>query len=122
VNLQATWPAIALLLTAPWAGAQDSQMNASPAFTGNSKTTPILRRDILVRLIPMFAIPQHCDHIETIEATFQELDKDASGRVTGMSERWLAIGCGKSALFDVRLIRTTKDQTDFVVTPIPPAS
>ena len=70
----------------------------------------------------MFVVPQHCDQIETIEATFQGLDKDASGRVTGMSERWRAIGCGKSALFDVRLTRTPNDQTDFVVTPVAPDS
>ena len=115
-------PVTALLLAASWAGAQDSQKSASPAFTGNSKTTPALRRDILLKLIPMFAVPQHCDQVETIEATFQQLDKDASGRVTGMLERWRATGCGRSSLFDVRLTRTSNDQTDFLVTPVPPTS
>jgi hypothetical protein len=111
-------PITALLLATSWATAQDSQKSASPAFTGNSKTTPVLRRDILLRLIPMFAVPQHCDQVETIDATFQQLDKDASGRVAGMLERWRATGCGKSSLFEVRLTRTSNDQTDFLVTPV----
>jgi hypothetical protein len=110
------------LLATSWAGAQDSQQTDGPAFTGTSKTTPVLRRDILLRLIPMFTVAQHCHDVETIDATFQQLDKDTSGRVTGMLERWRANGCGKSSLFDVRLMRTSNNQTDFVVTPVPPTS
>jgi hypothetical protein len=70
----------------------------------------------------MFVVREHCVGVESIDATFVGLDKDASGRVTGMKEQWRAFGCGKSAAFDVQLTRTKDDQTDYVVTPVPAAS
>ena len=113
---------IASLLVMSLAHAQEPQNAAIPVFTGSSKTTAVLRHDILVTLIPMFVVHEHCAGVESIDATFVGLDKDASGRVTGMKERWLAFGCGKSAAFDVQLTRTKDGQTDYVVSPFPTAS
>jgi hypothetical protein len=112
----------ASLLVMSLAHAQEPQNAASPVFTGSSKTTAVLRHDILGTLIPMFVAHEHCAGVESIDATFVAIDKDASGRVTGMKERWRAFGCGKSAAFDVQLTRTRDDQTDYVVSPVPTAS
>jgi hypothetical protein len=101
--------------------AQEPLNSAVPAFAGNSKTTAVLRHDILATLIPMFVAQENCTAVESIDAVFIVLNKDASGRVTGMLERWQAHGCGKSAMFDVQLTRTNNDQTDYFVTPVRPS-
>jgi hypothetical protein len=110
--------AMASLLFISRSYAQEPLNSAIPAFAGNSKTTPMLRHDILVTLIPMFVARENCPAVESIDATFVGLDKDASGRVTGMLERWQAHGCGKSAMFEVQLTRTNNDQTNYLVTPV----
>jgi hypothetical protein len=111
---------MALLLVMSRSYAQEPLNGANPAFAGNSRTTTILRHDILATLIPMFVAHEKCPAVESIDATFVGLNKDESGKVTGMLERWQAHGCGKSAMFEVQLTRTNNDQTDYLVTPVRP--
>jgi hypothetical protein len=95
----------ASLLVISLAHAQEPQNAALPVFTGSSKTTAVLRHDILVTLIPMFVAHEHCLGLRALTRRL-----------------WRAFGCGKSAAFDVQLTRTKDDQTDYVVSPAPTAS
>ncbi|MBN8480983.1 MAG: hypothetical protein J0L88_05255 [Xanthomonadales bacterium] len=80
---------------------------ATTRFSGISQTSPKLREDTIAMLQPFFLAKSGCSKISEVKADIPSLPpfmKNSSVSVfpdKPLGERWLVMGCGTQASFDV---------------------